>query len=92
MNWAVIRWVAAGVLAVMALWLGLMNWACLVRRWSGRRAPSWVPLMGGALGLLALTVAPGTPVVSLWWVPLLVDGGCVMGFVDLAMALLLGAE
>ncbi|MCC7000050.1 MAG: hypothetical protein IT370_35955 [Deltaproteobacteria bacterium] len=80
------RWVAAGVLAAMALWLGLMNWACLVRRWSGKRAPSWIPLVGGVLGLLALTVAPGAPVSRLWWVALLVDGGCVAGWGDVAVA------
>ncbi len=79
------RWVAAGVVAMVALWLGLMNWACLVRGWAGRRAPSWIPFVGGVLGVLALTVAPGVPVRRLWWVALLVDGGCVAGFVDVLM-------
>jgi hypothetical protein len=36
-----------------------------------------VPLVGGVLVTAGCLVAPAGPVRSLWWVPLVVDLGCV---------------
>ncbi len=42
-----------------------------------KKMPSIVPFVGGVTGLYALKLAPWESVHAYWWVPLLLDFGCV---------------
>jgi len=55
-----------------------------------RRTVSWVPLVGGAAGCLAILAAPVSSWHAWWWVPLLLDWGSIPGFVHAAIVLALG--
>jgi hypothetical protein len=74
------RWIIAAALGLAAFWLSTLNWIALVRRFSSRGyAPSWIPLVGGVLGLAALLLAPSLALRRFWWVALVVDGGSIPG-------------
>jgi len=76
----VTAWFLTAILGAAFLWLSLLNWHALIRQTMGRPSPSWVPLLGGVLGVLALWIAPGQDLDRFLWVPLVVDGGCAPGF------------
>jgi nicotinamide riboside transporter PnuC len=40
---------------------------------------SWIPLVGGLAGLFALIIMPLRGVRNWWWLPPIVDLGCVFG-------------
>jgi hypothetical protein len=74
-----IRWIAAVVLACGAGVLSAANWYALVKSMTPKGGPSWIPLIGGLLGLLAMLVVPVKTGVAFLWIPLVVDGGSVPG-------------
>lgn len=45
-----------------------------------RKHESWIPLIGGALGCVGCLLSPYAVLNRYWWVPLLLDWGCVPGF------------
>jgi hypothetical protein len=75
---SMVRWilflVAAflGAVFVVANWHGLLAW--LIKR----RGTSAVPVIGGAFLALAMAIAPGPSARSLWWLPLVLDPGCLL--------------
>ena len=77
-----LRWAGGGLLFIVFLWLAAMNgsifWQNYIKR---EKAPSWVPLVGGVFGTLSLLLLPIDSVKPWWWVPLIVDFGCVPGIV-----------
>lgn len=81
----VLRWAAAALLACGALWLSIVNWLALVRRFTRQSAPSWIPLVGGLLGAAAVLVEPTGRLARFWWTPFLLDAGSVPGFLTTAV-------
>ena len=75
-----LAWIASVLLTAIFLWVGAMNWMALVAQQLRPRAPSWIPLMAGTAGALALGIAPLPGVSQFWWVPFIVDGGSLPGF------------
>lgn len=71
---------ASLLLAGLFVWLGTMNWMALVAQQLRPRAPSWIPLMAGAAGALAVCLAPFQGATQFWWVPFILDGGSLPGF------------
>ena len=69
-------WFLTAILGAASLWLSLLNWYTLIRQTIGKPSPSWIPLLGGVLGVLALWSAPGNELSRFFWLPLVVDGGC----------------
>jgi hypothetical protein len=63
-----------------ALYLSSLNWYALVRRLTKPRAPTWIPLVGGLLGVGAILLEPTGVSRQYWWVPIVVDGGSLPGF------------
>jgi hypothetical protein len=49
---------------------------------------SWVPLIGGVSGILGALVSPVETIRHLWWLPLLLDFGCIPGFLYTLVVLL----
>lgn len=75
------RWGWGLVCAVAALFIVMSNAITLIQNLRGARpARSGIPLLGGALGCLALLVIPVAGLHFYWWAPWLVDWGSVPGF------------
>jgi len=87
----VLQWVGTGVFGAAALYLSILNWITLVRRFTRLRAASWIPLVGGLLGAGALLLEPSGHFTQWWWAAFLVDGGSIPGLLSTAIARLLGA-
>lgn len=73
-------WGISLVLLALSAWLMFLNWGVFwtiyVRK---KHAPSWIPLLGGVLGAAALAINPQSELRVWWWVPFLVDWGCLPG-------------
>lgn len=78
MQW--LRWFFGLVLLTISIWLIFLNaatfWKSFVRQ---EKAPSWIPLLGGGAGVLALFVLPVHFAKNWWLLPLLVDWGSLPG-------------
>ena len=72
-------WIVTGVLLLLASWVILVNWVCVVQGLRGRAHDSWTPLLGGMLGAAGCWVAPDGGLQRAWWVPFFVDFGSVPG-------------
>ena len=70
-----LRWVAAGLLAVISAAVTLGNFGLILRWLISKKGSSQVPVLGGLAGLLAMLVAPSAWLQAWWWAPLLVDPG-----------------
>ena len=76
-----VRWIAAGIMALLFLFIAFVNAGIFVQGYFLKRdTPSWVPLLGGALGAGALLICPLPGTSFWWWAPLLADFGCLPGF------------
>lgn len=74
----ILRWFVGCALGSAGAWLAILNWFAMVRR-IGVGAPSWIPLLGGALVARAALVQPLGWVARYWWVSFLVDAGSIPG-------------
>jgi len=74
------RTVAAVLLAGIFVWIAALNWVALVWQFTRPRSPSWMPLLGGLVGVAAILLAPLESVRAWWWLAFLLDAGSVPGF------------
>lgn len=78
-----LRWGAGSVLLAAFVWLAVMNAIVFVKRHVlKRKAPSWIPLLGGIFGVGACYVLPIGDFRWWWFMPLVVDWGSLPGIVD----------
>lgn len=78
-------WIATGLLGLFGGLITLVNGGIFVQMAILRQdAPSWVPLIGGLALMIALLLCPLPGTARWWWLPLLVDYGCVPGFAHTA--------
>ncbi len=74
------RWILGIVLLTLAFYIAVLNWKQFVlAHLLGRSARSWIPLLGGVAGSAGLIVVPSNTMNSLWWIPPLIDWGCIPG-------------
>jgi hypothetical protein len=77
---SIVAWIVGGVLLLVSFWICALNagvfWKLFVRK---VEAPSWIPLLGGVLGVFGLVVIPVELAHKLCWVPLVLDYGSVPG-------------
>ena len=77
-----IRSCIAVLLLVCCVWVSGFNWSTVVIGLRGKqRAPSWVPLIGGITGTVAVFVSPIAWLHRYWWVPLVLDWGTIPGHI-----------
>lgn len=78
-----IRYLLAASLGFMGIWILIINWRIF---WSicikKKKAPSWTPLLSGALLCSAFVLLPYNPYRWLWWVAFLIDWGSLPGIVS----------
>lgn len=78
MRWML--WILGLLLLAVFAWLSALNasvfWKQTIRK---VRTPSWIPLIGGLVGALAFRILPVPFLNAFWWLPLLLDTGCLPG-------------
>jgi hypothetical protein len=73
-------------LIAISLLMACGNWLIFWRRNIKKSTgASWVPLIGGGIGIIGIFVLPGNQFSWLWFVPLIVDFGCLPGFLFTAL-------
>jgi hypothetical protein len=75
-NYAV-RLVAFGVLCLLGGYLIVGQWVGGIQSMRKQRNYSPVPLLGGGLAAIGIAVAPWPAVRTFWWLPPIVDPGCL---------------
>jgi hypothetical protein len=71
-----IRWIVSSILFLFFAFIAFFNAVNFLRGIRGARASSSVPLVGGVLGAIALSIMPWPAANRWWWLPLLLDYGC----------------
>lgn len=66
----------------------VVNWIGVVRYFVYRKRYSCIPIVGGAIGFIGMLVSPFPLLRQLWWLPLLLDYGCLPALVSLAFLLI----
>ena len=80
------RWILAGLLITFSTYVALGQWYCIYvipRQKNAQGEPrnySMVPLIGGGVGAIGCVIAPLEGLQRLWWLPLVLDPGCVLMF------------
>ena len=75
-----IRYFMSFLLATLFLSLMLFNgYVFIAGLLLKKQTPSWIPMIGGLAGLLAIVAWPGEGAKSLWWLPLVLDWGSIPG-------------
>jgi len=75
-----LQYAAALILGLAGLWLCILNWRVFfVRHIQGKPAPSWIPLLPGALLCAGFALWPENPFRWLWWLGFIVDWGSLPG-------------
>jgi hypothetical protein len=84
-----LRWAAALILVALSMLITFNNWRIPIGflLWRTRNR-SWTPILGGGVGCLGILCVPNESVQSYWWVPLLVDWGCIPGIALTVLVLL----
>jgi hypothetical protein len=81
------RWVLTGLLGLISLWCTGLNYSCVYLWLARREHHSLGPLVGGVAGMLAMLVCPISAVHRWAWLPLVLDLGCGLLFLNLLYAI-----
>lgn len=75
-----IWWILFVMCSTISLWISFLNWRVFWKiHIQGVKAPSWIPLMGGLFGGIAMWILPSGDIRSWAWIPLLLDWGSLPG-------------
>jgi hypothetical protein len=69
--------ILSGICAVFFVWVAALNLWGAIQGYRGRWKGSLVPVIGGIAGAAAIIIYPDPDVHYLWFLPLLLDIGCV---------------
>jgi hypothetical protein len=76
----IVCWIVGGIFLLTSLWFCILNasvfWRLYVRK---VEAPSWIPLVGGVLGVFGLLIVPVDLAHKWCWLPLVLDMGTLPG-------------
>lgn len=76
-------WIVGTLFFVLFLWVAGLNASVLwIHYVQHKRTPSWIPLLGGIFGVLAVFAVPIPGIRQWWWLPLLLDFGSIPGFIQ----------
>lgn len=73
-------WMRVGfgaLLIALFVWMSICNWRILLLYILYKRRSSLAPFVGGLVGMAGFLVMPFEAAATLWWVPLVLDPGCV---------------
>jgi len=76
---ATLQVIVGGVLMLLGGFIVVMNWGVVFRWLWKRKHSSWIPVVGGGLAAAGSAILPYSSLNALWWVPLVVDWGCLPG-------------
>lgn len=68
-----------GLLLLLGAFIMFMNWRVVFQWIVKREHSSWIPLVGGSLAAVGLTVIPFKQASTYWWLPLILDWGSLPG-------------
>ncbi len=83
-------WALAAVLLLVGGYVIIMNWAIVFHWLVKKKHSSWAPLVGGVLAAVGLANLPVEAVAKYWYVPLIIDYGCLPGMAHTAWFFLTG--
>ena len=70
------------VLGVLGIWTIFLNWKCFWYTYiKKQKASTWIPIIPGALLMIAFILYPNDVINRLAWIGLLIDWGCFPGFI-----------
>ena len=77
----VVKWILGITTGLAATGVIVTNWLIFFHNCNPRKAGyiSWVPVVGGGIGVASLLLIPIPELKYWWWVPLLLDWGSVPG-------------
>ena len=75
-----LRVIVGGACLLASAWICVGNAWILILDLRRRPAPSWLPLIGGLLGVTGFLLLPFSWAARVWWVPLFLDWGSIPGF------------
>ena len=76
----ILIWLIAVILMLFFLWIAGMNAFVAYKGYvRHEETPSWIPLIGGVGGCIGVLVLPIDGASSWWWLPLVLDWGCLPG-------------
>lgn len=85
------QWVASLLMIALSVCVGIGQWWAIYaiprrRNAQGQqRNYSMVPLIGGVMGTGGCLLSPLSTIKQLWWLPLIIDPGCALLFVCMAI-------
>jgi len=85
------QWTIAVLMIALSLYIGVGQWWAIYsipKKLNAQGQPrnySMIPLIGGLFGTIGCLVAPSPFINRFWWVPPVIDPGCVLLFGCLAV-------
>ena len=82
----IMLWVVGSILIVIFVLIAAGNASIwFTREVLKKRAASWVPLVGGIIGILGIYTIPLPEARRWWYMPLILDYGCLPGLAHTAL-------
>lgn len=81
------RWSVFGAAEVVFVGCTASNAATLVRYVVSKGRGSMIPFLGGVAGAVGVVASPEPALRPLWWLPLVVDPGCLVFVVSALVSL-----
>jgi hypothetical protein len=70
-------WIVSGFFFINFVWVAICNLWTIIRFYLYGKKGSRIPFIGGILGLFGIFLAPGGVLLKYWWIPLVLDVGCL---------------
>jgi hypothetical protein len=70
-------WIISGILLAASLWCIVGNYWIAFSCFVTKKSATAIPFVGGILGMIGLLLLPSPGWSQFWWVPPIVDLGCV---------------
>jgi hypothetical protein len=83
-------WLLSVALLLVGGFVIIMNWTIVFYALFKKKYSSWAPLVGGVLAAVGLAILPMAGVAKYWYVPLIIDYGCLPGMAHTAWFYLTG--
>ncbi|MDB6125217.1 MAG: hypothetical protein JWQ71_4210 [Pedosphaera sp.] len=88
-TYTLFRWALSVLFGLLGCWIMLMNFTMVYMWYARRKHSSQIPLVGGGLAFLGLSVCPLPQVQKLAWIPLAVDIGYLVATLTFGFASML---